>query len=282
MKKLLSLLLFAAMTVTSAWGETYNGAITFSTSVSNYEADASYTFNSIAAGSNTLTITSPETSWNGGFLFMTINVSGGGINQTFNQSTLQATLTSAGISFEQVDGQISKMTNSSTFSLGFTTTSAGNVTVTIHYKGWNCGYTWPLTLTDSSAPADIRIAATKSRTEIYTTGDFTGLFVSSVNSAISSDDNATFRWEYSSDNSSWNSGDSNLPDNDTHNNIRPTMPGYYRCVATLSDGTTSYTSNTIQITNKHNGDHGCRCDASAKRQCENNNQRQYGCNCNKH
>lgn len=251
MKKLLSLLLFAAMTVTSAWGATYNGTITFN-GVSGDNESSSCTINGVAIGSCTLTIYSPN---NDAYSIKTITVSGGGYSHTYSNSEIRTALNNASAHYSTFntgsgadhDG-VYAITAGDSCQFSFTTSSVGNITVTINYKNWSSSWVWPVTLTDSSAPADITIAATHSRTEIYTTGDFAGLYVSSVSSTISSDANATFKWYYSSNNSDWVSGDSYLPDNDTHNNIRPTKAGYYKCVATLSDGETSYTSNTIQIT----------------------------------
>ncbi|MBE6313050.1 MAG: hypothetical protein E7076_07865 [Bacteroidales bacterium] len=251
MKKLLSLLLFAAMTVTGAWGTTYNSTITFN-GVSGDNESSSCTINGVAIGSCTLTIYSPN---NDAYSIKTITVSGGGYSHTYSNSEIRTALNNASAHYSTFDtgsgadhDGVYAITAGDSCQFSFTTSSVGNITVTINYKNWSSSWVWPVTLTDSSAPADITIAATHSRTEIYTTGDFAGLYVASVNSAISGDENATFEWQYSSDNSTWNSGDAYLPDNNSHNNIRPTEAGYYRCVATLSDGTTSYTSNAIQIT----------------------------------
>ncbi|MDD6357762.1 MAG: CotH kinase family protein [Bacteroidales bacterium] len=251
MKKLLSLLLFAAMTVTSAWGTTYNSTITFN-GVSGDNESSSCTINGVAIGSCTLTIYSPN---NDAYSIKTITVSGGGYSHTYSNSEIRTALNNASAHYSTFntgsgadhDG-VYAITAGDSCQFSFTTSSVGNITVTINYKNWSSSWVWPVTLTDSSAPADIRIAATHSRTEIYTTGDFAGLYVASVNSAISGDENATFEWQYSIDNNNWVSGDTHLPDNNSHNNIRPSKAGYYRCVATLSDGTTSYTSNAIQIT----------------------------------
>ena len=243
MKKLLSLLLFAAMTVASAWAEVHTGTIIFDSGVSNNDATASTTISGVAAGSCTAKITSQS---NDGYGIYWISINGTEYNHTTLAGYLTGTHGKNGNS-EYLDGnKIYGITGY--FTIPFTMASSGDVTIQIRYKGWNSSAAWPIEITDPSAPADIRIAATKGRTEIYTTGDYAGLFVASVNATIAGDKNATFEWQYSSDNNNWMSGDTHLPDNNSHNNIRPSKAGYYRCVATLSDGTTSYTSNAIQIT----------------------------------
>lgn len=235
--------MFAAMTVASAWAEVHTGTIIFDSGVSNNDATASTTISGVAAGNCTAKITSQS---NDGYGIYWISINGTEYNHTTLAGYLTGTHGENGNSNYLDGNKIYGITGY--FTIPFTMASSGDVTIQIRYKGWNSSAAWPIEITDPSAPADIRIAATHSRTEIYTTGDFAGLYVASVNSAISGDENATFEWQYSSDNNNWVSGDTHLPDNNSHNNIRPSKAGYYRCVATLADGITSYTSNAIQIT----------------------------------
>ena len=104
---------------------------------------------------------------------------------------------------------------------------------------------------DNPQPAgEVTISAIRSRLSINTNDftDFAGLYVSELPQA--GDATVSYEWQYSSNGSSW----AKYTDGNgaTWDNIRPNKAGYYRCVLSydLAGAVTTFTSNTLQITNK--------------------------------
>ena len=104
---------------------------------------------------------------------------------------------------------------------------------------------------DNPQPAgEVTISAIRNRLSINTNDftDFAGLYVSELPQA--GDATVSYEWQYSSNGSSWAKYSGG--DGATWDNIRPNKAGYYRCVISydLEGVVTTFTSNTLQITNK--------------------------------
>ncbi|MBR2492546.1 MAG: CotH kinase family protein, partial [Paludibacteraceae bacterium] len=97
---------------------------------------------------------------------------------------------------------------------------------------------------------EVTIAAIRNRLSINTNDftDFAGLYVSALPKA--GDATVSYEWQYSTDNATW--AKYSAGDGSTWDNIRPNKAGYYRCVLSydLEGVVTTFTSNTLQITNK--------------------------------
>ncbi len=96
---------------------------------------------------------------------------------------------------------------------------------------------------------DVVISAIRNRLSINTNNftDFAGLYVSALPKA--GDASVSYEWQYSTNQTDWTNY--TLGDGATWDNIRPNAAGYYRCVLSydLAGEVTTYTSNTLQITN---------------------------------
>lgn len=104
---------------------------------------------------------------------------------------------------------------------------------------------------DSPQPTgEVTIAAIRNRLSINTNDftDFAGLYVSALPKA--GDAIVSYEWQFSSNGTSW--AKYSAGDGATWDNIRPNKAGYYRCVLSydLEGVVTTFTSNTLQITNK--------------------------------
>ena len=97
---------------------------------------------------------------------------------------------------------------------------------------------------------EVTIAAIRNRLSINTNDftDFAGLYVSALPKA--GDATVSYEWQFSSNGTSW--AKYSAGDGATWDNIRPNKAGYYRCVLSydLEGVVTTFTSNTLQITNK--------------------------------
>ena len=104
---------------------------------------------------------------------------------------------------------------------------------------------------DSPQPTgEVKISAIRDRLSINTNDftDFAGLYVSALPKA--GDATVSYEWQFSSNGTSW--AKYSAGDGATWDNIRPNKAGYYRCVLSydLEGVVTTFTSNTLQITNK--------------------------------
>ncbi len=244
MKKCISLILLAWLMIFAANAIQHSDVITMSNNVigGTDNLTKSVTFSGVKAGTFKVKV-EPETKDKDGYglYYIKINSDEHGYNDLISSTYLKGSYTG------QLDGNKVCKVNGY-YEFPYTLAADGNVTVELKYKAWVVDFGWTVSFDDGATSENLVIAARNGRTEIYAHGDFACLQVTALPTAVTSVADDGYVWEYSSDNTNWVNGDTNLPNNNDHNNIRPTKAGYYRCKIT-ANGTT-YTSNEIQVTTK--------------------------------
>ena len=165
-------------------------------------------------------------------------------NGTWNSSWGYSSLTSTSGLTKDTDGNVViTLTQTSDIKIDFNS-STKKITVAI------TAVSTPVDPDDPQPTGEVKISAIRDRLSINTNDftDFAGLYVSELPKA--GDATVSYEWQYSSNGSSW----AKYFDGDgaTWDNIRPNKAGYYRCVLSydLAGAVTTFTSNTLQITNK--------------------------------